>query len=413
MNAFIRPGLLVVLASFSLGLSAQTLVVHADVLHTLNGPPIKDAVVVISDGKIVRLGPAATTIAPRTGRVLHAPVVIPGLVDAHSVLGLSGLLNQPHDQDMLDTSAPLQADLRAIDAYNAKEPLVEFTRSLGVTTINTGHAPRALVSGTTMVAKLHGRTADQDVIMPQRMITVTLGQLGIASDASTKGKAPGTRPKSLAMLRADLVKAQEYAAKESLADATKHPARNFHLEALGRALEGSQPLLITAQRAIDILGALRIAREFNLSIILDGGAEAHLTLDEIKASGFPVILHPTMARAAGEMENASMTTAAQLQAAGIPFAIQGGYESYAPKSRNVLFEAGVLIARGLTWNQALASITTTPAQILGLSDRLGSLQPGMDADLALYNGDPFEYTTHCLGTVIDGEPYPGEDDFLP
>jgi imidazolonepropionase-like amidohydrolase len=399
-------------ASFSVNASAQTLVVHAETLHTMTGPAIKDAVIVIADGKIVRVGPAATTAVPSTGNVLRAVVITPGLIDAHSVLGLSGLLNQPHDQDMLDNSAPLQADLRAIDAYNAKEPLVTFTRSLGITTINTGHAPRALVSGTTMVAKLHARTADEDVITPQRMITVTLGQLGIASDAGSKGKAPGTRPKSLAMLRADLIKAQEYAQKFQLEDATKHPARNLHLEALGRALGGKQPLLITAQRAIEILGALRIAREFDLSIILDGCAEAHLTLDEIKASGFPVILHPSMARAAGEMENASFETAAKLQAAGIPFAIQGGYEAYAPKSRNVLFEAAVLLAHGLTWDQALASITTSPARILGLSDRIGTIEPGMDADLALYDGDPFEYTTHCIGTVIDGTPYPGEDDHI-
>ena len=412
MKALFRSLILSALASLALNLSAQTLVVFADTLHPMTGPAIKDAVIVIADGKIVRVGPAASTPAPRTGNTLHAAVVTPGLIDAHSVLGLSGLLNQPHDQDMLDKSAPLQADLRAIDAYNAKEPLVTFTRSLGITTINTGHAPRALMSGTTMVAKLHARTADEDVIMPQRMITVTLGELGIASDASSKGKAPGTRPKSLAMLRADLIKAQEYARKFQLEDVTKHPARNLHLEALGRALHGEQPLLITAQRAIDILGALRIAREFDLAIILDGAAEAHLTLNEIKASGFPVILHPTMARASGEMENMSFETAAKLQAAGIPFAIQGGYESYAPKSRNVLFEAGVLMAHGLTWEQALASITTSPAQILGLSDRIGTIEPGKDADLALYDGDPFEYTTHCLGTVIDGTPYPGEDDHI-
>ena len=412
MKALIRSLVFSALTSLTVSLSAQTLVVRADTLHTMAGPAIKDAVIVISDGKIVRVGPAASTAVPRTGRVLQAEVVTPGLIDAHSVLGLSGLLNQPHDQDQLDKSAPLQADLRALDAYNAKEPLVEFTRSLGITTINTGHAPRALVSGTTMVAKLHARTADQDVIVPQRMITVTLGQHGIPSDASSKGKAPGTRPKSLAMLRADLIKAQEYTAKRKLEDATKHPARNLHLEALGRAVSGQQPLLINAQRAIDILGALRLAREFDLSIILDGCAEAHLTIDEIKASGFPVILHPSMARASGELENASFETAAKLQAAGIPFAIQGGYEAYAPKSRNVLFEAAVLLAHGLTWDQAMASITTSPAAILGLTERIGTIEAGKDADLSLYNGDPFEYTTRCLGTVIDGEPYPGEDDFL-
>lgn len=400
------------LASIGASLSAQTLVVRADTLHTMAGPAIEDAVVVISAGKITHVGPAASTPTPRTGRVIQAAVVTPGLIDAHSVLGLSGQLNQPHDQDQLDKSAPLQADLRAIDAYNAREPLVTFSRSLGITTINTGHAPRALVSGTTMVAKLHARTADQDVVIPQKMVATTLGQLAISSVDTAKGKAPGTRPKALAMLRADLIKAREYARKQADAEPDAQPARDLHLETLTRALDGKQPLLITAQRAVDILGALRLAREFDLSIVLDGCAEAHLVLDEIKASGFPVILHPTMTRAAGEMENASMQTPAKLQAAGIPFAIQGGYEAYAPKSRNVLFEAGVLVARGLTWEQAMASITTTPAEILGLTDRIGTIEPGKDADLALFDGDPFEYTTHCTGTIIDGTVYPGEDDHI-
>lgn len=412
MTSFLRPLFLTLLGCTGLSLSAQTLLVYADTLHTMAGPSIEDAVIVISDGKIVRAGPADSTIAPRIGRVIKAAVVTPGLIDAHSVLGLSGQLNQPHDQDQLDPSAPLQADLRAIDAYNAREPLVPFTRSLGITTINTGHAPRALISGTTMVAKLHARNADQDVIAPQKMVTVTLGQSGISSPDAAKGKAPGTRPKSLAMLRADLIKAQEYADKRAHAEADKKPGRNLHLEALTRALSGEQRMLINAQRVVDILGALRLAREFDLDIVLDGAAEAHLIIDEIKASGFPVVLHPTMARAAGELENASMETAAKLQAAGIPFAIQGGYEAYAPKSRNVLFEAGVLVSKGLTWNQALASITKTPAKILGLSDRIGTIEPGKDADLALYNGDPFEYTTHCTGTLIDGEFYPGETDHL-
>lgn len=403
--------LLAAVAGGALTTSAETIAVHADTLHTMAGEPIENAIVLVEDGKIVQVGPAAAMTLPAGIRTLEVAVVVPGLVDAHSVVGLSGILNQPHDQDMLDESAPLQADLRAIDAYNAKEEFVAFSRGLGVTTINTGHGPGTLVSGSTMVVKLHGRTADEDVILPQRMVTVSLGMDAIASDAA-KGKAPGTRPKAIAMLRADLIKAQEYATKRALEDESKRPGRDLHLEALGRALSGEQPLLITAQRAVDILGALRVAAEFDLEIILDGCAEAHLVLDQIKASGFPVILHPTMARAAGELENLSMETAAKLQAAGIPFAIQSGYEAYAPKTRTVLFEAGLLVARGLSWDEAMASITRAPAEILGLADRVGTIEVGKDADLALFNGDPFEYTTHCVGTLIDGVAYAGEADHL-
>ena len=104
----------------------------------------------------------------------------------------------------------------------------------------------------------------------------------------------------------------------------------------------------------------------------------------------------------GETENASFETAATLRKAGIPVALQSGYESYVPKTRVVLFEAGVASANGLTIPEALATITIDAARILGVADRIGSLEPGKDADLALFDGDPFEYTTHCIGVVIDG-----------
>jgi imidazolonepropionase-like amidohydrolase len=138
-------------------------------------------------------------------------------------------------------------------------------------------------------------------------------------------------------------------------------------------------------------------------LVLDGCADAPLVLREIKASGFPVILHPTMARSYEDEENLSVETAAKLKAVGIPFALQSGYENYVPKARVVLFEAAVAAANGLTFDEALASITIDAAKLLGVDDRLGSLAAGKDADLALYDGDPFEYTTHCVGTIIGGQ----------
>ena len=118
--------------------------------------------------------------------------------------------------------------------------------------------------------------------------------------------------------------------------------------------------------------------------------------------GVPVILHPTMVRAFGEMENMSIETASKLRAAGIDVAIQGGFESYVPKARIVLFEAAIAAANGLSFEEALATITITPARILGVADRIGSLEVGKDGDIALYNGDPFEYTTHCTAVIISG-----------
>ena len=130
---------------------------------------------------------------------------------------------------------------------------------------------------------------------------------------------------------------------------------------------------------------------------------ATMLLDEIKAAGVPVIVHPTMYRAFGETENLSFETASKLHKAGIPVALQSGYESYVPKTRVVLFEAAVAAANGLTFDQALATITIDAARILGVDGRVGSLEPGKDGDLALYDGDPFEYTSHCTGVIINGQ----------
>lgn len=110
-----------------------------------------------------------------------------------------------------------------------------------------------------------------------------------------------------------------------------------------------------------------------------------------------------MARAGGDTENMSLTTASKLKAAGIPVALQSGYEGYVPKTRVVLFEAALAAANGLSKNDALALITIDAAKILGLDNRIGSLAVGKDADIAMYDGDPFEYTTHCTGTIIDGK----------
>jgi len=385
--------------------AAAPLAILGGTVHTLAGPTLKDGLVLVRDGRITYAGPAAGRAIPSDHRVLRAAVVTPGLIDARATVGLSGILNQPQDQDMLDRSAPLQPELRATDAYNARDPLVAWLRSFGITTVNTGHAPGALISGQTMIVRTAGRSVEADLVNPAAMIAVSLGGSAVNRAEGPPGgaaKSPGTRAKAVAMLRAELIKAQDYARKRELKDESKRPARDLRLEALARGLDGSQRFLITAHRQQDILAALRLAREFNLRIVLDGCADAPLAIDEIKASGFPVILHPTMARASEDTENLAMDTAARLAAAGIPFALQSGYEGYVPKTRVVLFEAALAAARGLGFERALASVTLDAARILGIDGRAGSLAEGKDADLALFDGDPFEYATHVTATVVAG-----------
>ena len=393
-------GMAVALFAVAAGLptaAGETLAIHGRIIHTMAGDSIPDGVVVVTDGRIVAVGPAATVAVPTDARVLRAAVVTPGLIDAHCVVGLAGYLNQDQDQDQLDATEPVQPELRAVDAYNPRERLVEWVRGFGVTTLHTGHAPGALVSGQTMVVKTAGMAT---VLRATAMVAVTLGDAGRAHGDK---KAPGTRAKSVAMLRTELAKGAEYGRKQADPDVEKRPAPDLRLDAMARIVAGEWPLLVTADRATDIAAALRVAEEFGIRIVLDSAAESHLLIDRIRAAGVPVILHPTMKRSgAGETENASFETAATLRKAGIPVALQSGYESYVPKTRVVLFEAGVASANGLSVQEALATITIDAARILGVADRIGSIEPGKDADLALFDGDPFEYTTHCIGVIIDG-----------
>ncbi len=390
----------VILLGLARPADASPLVIHGDVVHTMAGPPLADGVVVIENGKVVRVGPAAEIDAPADARMLRGAVVTPGLIDAHTVVGLTGWLNQPQDQDQLDPLDPLQPELRAIDSYNPRERLVEWIRGFGVTTIHTGHAPGALVSGQTMVVKTVGDTVEAAALKPVAMVAVTLGDDARPVDDT---KSPGTRSKAVAMLRAELMKARDYVGRRQLADAEKRADRDLRREVFVDVLDGKLPLLVTVNRVTDIDAALRVAAEFGVRIVLDSAAEAYLALDRIKAAGVPVIVHPTMRRAGeGETENLGFETAAKLRTAGIPVALQSGYETYVPKTRVALFEAAIAAANGLSTEEALATITIDAAKILGVDDRVGTLAPGKDGDVAVFDGDPFEYTTHCSAVVIDG-----------
>jgi len=419
--------LLLTALCFSASQATAQVAIRGKTIHTMAGAPITDGIIVIQDGKISAIGRADQIAVPEGFKVLEAAVVTPGLIDAHSTVGLSGILNIPHDQDQLESSAPIQPELRAIDAYNPADPLVEWIRSFGVTTIHAGHAPGELISGQTLIAKTRGKTVDEAVIEPAKAIAATLG----TAAQKTGGKSPGTRGKTMAMLRTELIKAREYQDKQLRAAEAKEaaskegenkesdgkepetkaaanakgepPSRDLRLEALGEVLKREKPLMITADRSRDIASALRLAEEFNIRIWLDGASESYLLIDEIKAAGIPVISHAPMQRAFAERENLSFETASKLVSAGIPVALQSGFEAYVPKTRVVLFEAALAAANGLSFDQALRTITIDAAEILGIDARVGSLEVGKDGDIALYDGDPFEYTTHCLGCVIEGE----------
>jgi imidazolonepropionase-like amidohydrolase len=369
-------------------LQAQ-IAIKAEKIYTMAGNVINNGVILCENDKIIKTGKADEIDIPAHYKIIEGKIATPGLIDAHSVVGLAGIYNQKHDQDQLETSDPIQPELRAFDAYNPKEKLVRWLLEFGVTTINTGHAPGALSSGQTMIVKTDG-SFEGNILDSTSAVVFSLG-----TEVSGKFKKPGTRPKGIAMLREAFYKAKNYLSKT---DEDKAPF-NLENDILAQVLTKKVPAIITANTAVDILAALRLAKEFHFNLILDGAAESYLVIDEIKAAGVPVILHPMMAR----IKNLSFETPKLLAENNILFAIQGGYESYVPKTRNVFFEAGIAAANGLSFKDALASITISAAKILKIDKQVGSIEAGKDADIVLFDGDPFEYTSHVCTVIQDGK----------
>lgn len=370
-------------------------VIDAESMHIGTGEILSNGRILVKNGIIEAVGSQSEIEAPNGAIRWGAQVVTPGFIDAHTVVGLAGYLNDPgSDQDQLDRSSAIQPELRALDAYNPKEPLVAHLRNHGVTTIQTGHAPGAIVSGQSLIIKTSAQQAEE-ALVPESMLTFSLG--GVISGAFSK---PGTRAKATAMIRQELFKAADYAKKR--ADGTLS-STNLGMEALADLLDGRTQALVSVHKAQDILTALRLQKEFGFPMVLDGVAEIYLVLDQVKESGVSVVLHPTMLRATGDAINVSMETAALLAKEGIPFAFQSGFENYVPKTRVVLYEAGVAVNNGLSPRLAVQHLSLYAAQLLGIDQRVGSLEVGKDADLVLFNGDPFEYTTTVDQVMIDGQ----------
>jgi len=388
----------IILSIFLLSATAvkAQLAIKAETIYTVSGSPIRNGVVLIKNGKIENVG---TGLAIPAGyKIYETKVLTPGLVDARTLVGISGALNIPTDQDQLDKTSPIQPALRAIDAYNPDETLVKVVRDYGITTIHTGHGIGALVSGQTMIAKTKKGTVETVTIQPLCMLAMTLGP-----SVSGNFSSPGTKAKQMAMIRTELLKAQAYQKKQADKDSSKQMAADLNMDVLVKLLKGDIKALITANSSTDIMNAIRLAKEFNLKLVIDGAAEAYRLIPEIKLAKAEIVLHATMARNAGDMVNMNRETAAILTSQGIPVSIESGYEGYVPKTRIILFEAGQAMVHGLSFDDALKTITLNPAKLLGIENRVGSIEKGKDADLVLFNGDPFEYLTKVCVVIIDGE----------
>jgi imidazolonepropionase-like amidohydrolase len=387
--------------------------IHAARLHTVGQGTIIDGVVVVKDGKIAQVGKWSDVAMnlKADAPVLRAAVVTPGLIDANTSAGLSGALNINADQDQDEGSDPNQADLRALDGFNPNEPLLEFLRSQGVTTIHAVPGRNNVIAGQTGVFRTSGLTAEKMMLRFPAGILVNLGE---TPKSTYPNKLPTTRMGTASLIRAAFAQAQNNQRKKTTAkNDDKQPPPNPKLDALNLALEGKVPVILAAHRADDISTALRLAKEFNLKAQLDLATEGYLMADTLAEAKVPVVVHPTMQRAASiETYNSSLCNAMVLADRKIPLAIGSGFESYVPKTRVVRQEAAMAMVNGLGRDRALAAITLDAARILGIDDTRGSIEVGKVADLVVYDGDPFEHTTHVTRTIQEGRVVYDRDDYL-
>ena len=376
----------------------KKLAVLAGRIHTVGKAVIENGIVIVEDGKVKQVGTREAIPVPKGYPIVTASVVTPGLIDAHSVVGLSGALNfKKGDQDQDEMSDPNQADLRVLDSFNPQESLLQFIREHGVTVVHAMPGRANVIAGQTGIFRTYGRTAEQMKIRFPAGMLVNLGEI---PKTSYPGKLPNTRMGTANLVRNALTAAQAYAQKMQTA---KEPAPNLKHEAMSLVLQKKVPMIFSAHRADDLMTGLRIAKEYDLNAMLSLATEAYLIPDAILDAKTPVIVHPTMQRPSSpETFHGHLGNAAFLTDKKIPTAICTAFEGYVPKTRVLRYEAAIAMINGLGHERALKSITLDAAKMLGIDDQFGSIEAGKAADLVLYDGDPFEHATHVTHTIVAG-----------
>ncbi|RLS26982.1 MAG: amidohydrolase [Planctomycetota bacterium] len=388
----------------------ERLAIFAGRIHTVSGKPILEGVVLLEKGRITAVGKVGEVKIPPGTPALAVAEVTPGLIDAHSSVGLSGALNIQADQDQDENTDPNQADLRVIDGFNPDEALLEFLRRQGVTVLHVVPGAVNVIAGQTGILKTYGNTVDAMTIKFPAALMINLGEI---PKKTYPNKAPTTRMATAALLRNEFNKGNEQLRKRlKETDGSKLEPKP-KLDPFADAVSGKLPVIFSAHRADDIQTALRITSEFNLKAQLDQATEAYLMIDEIRKAGIPIVLHPTMQRVARmETFNTFVGSAQRISDAQIPVAISSGFEDYVPKTRSIRFEAAMAMAHGFGFDKALGSITLEAAKILGIDKDYGSIEMGKVADLVLYDGDPFEHSTQVKYTIIGGRIVYNRDDYL-
>lgn len=370
--------------------------------------PIERGTVLIEGEKIKAVGSGITV--PEGAEIVdvEGKWVLPGLIDAHTHISLYGEPSIWANLDLNEMTAPNTAQLRAIDGLNPDDPAFADVLAAGITAVYTGPGSANIIGGMGTLIKTFGRTPEEMVVPGTEGMKMALGENPKRVYGEDKKQYPATRMGNAAVLREALVAAQNYLGKIDRArredeegKPAAYPDRDLKLEALGKVLKQKIKARIHCHRKDDILTAIRIAEEFNLDYVIEHCTEGYKIADILGAKGVNATVGPLlMGREKMEISQVTLKNPAILSKAGVKVALQMDASS---ETKWLPLHAGLAVREGMEEAEAFKAITINAASITGAADRIGSLEPGKDADIAIFSGHPFCTFTVCERTYVDGK----------
>ncbi|MBD5460491.1 MAG: amidohydrolase [Lachnospiraceae bacterium] len=371
--------------------------------HTAVSAEYQAGSIRIRDGKIAEIGEIPVCPEP-SEQVLDVSgaLVMPGLIEAHCHMGITEEKKGMEGDDCNENVEPLTPYLRAIDAIDTMDAAFDDAVRAGITSAMIGPGSSNVVGGQFAFIKTKGRRIDDLIVKAPAAMKVAFGE-NPKVNFSGIGKSPVTRMAIASMLREELFLARQYMEKKEAAEAGGEAFEpDFRKECWIPVLKGEIPLKAHVHRADDILTAIRIAREFGLQMTLDHCSEGHLIAEELAAEGFPAIVGPDLAsRSKIEVQNMAFKTVGILNRAGVMTAVTTDHPVSLIQSLPLC--VGLAVKSGLPLEEGYRSMTIYPAKICGVADRVGSLEVGKDADIAVFSGNPMEVFSYTLYTMIDGK----------
>jgi imidazolonepropionase-like amidohydrolase len=385
--------------------SSSTVAITGGRVVPVTADPVENGTVLIEDGKITAVG--ADLAVPDGAQVIDAAGqwVLPGFIEVHGHVGVHEEAQGWAGSDTNEMTEPVTAQVRALDAINPADLGFRDAITGGVLAVNVNPGSGNPIGGQTVALRCWGRTVDEMLLREPSGLKSALGE-NPKRVYGEQGKMPSTRLGTAAVIRGAFVAAANYLAKLD-AEAAKPEAdrkpvdRDLKLEALGRVLRREIPWRQHCHRADDIATALRIAEEFGYDLVIDHGTEAHLVADLLAARNIPVIIGPLFtSRSKVELLNRSLANPGRLARAGVTIAITTDHPVV--PIHFLVHQATLAVKEGLDRDTALAALTINPARIAGVDGRLGSIEPGKDADLVLWSGDPLDVFSRAQRALIGG-----------